>query len=190
MERAIFLDKDGTLIKDIPYNVDTKKIVVFENAFKGLKELQDMGFKIIVVTNQSGVGLGYCKEEEVKNVGEYLFTYLNRFSIRLDGYYYCPHHPGSAHPEYRRDCSCRKPKEGMILKAATIHEINLSNSWMIGDILNDVEAGSRAGCKTVLINNGNETEWLLGPYRRPDFVAENLKDALESIVDLNRKLKL
>jgi len=95
--------------------------------------------------------------------------------VNLNGFYYCPHSP-------QDNCNCRKPRPGMIFKAAKDLQIDLSKSWMIGDILNDVEAGKMSDCKTILINNGNETEWVWNQQRMPDFIANNLKAASEIIM--------
>jgi D-glycero-D-manno-heptose 1,7-bisphosphate phosphatase len=182
MNKAIFLDKDGTLIPDIPYNIDPKKIILQDNAVPGLKKLQDDGFIFIIISNQSGVAREYFRENKllaVVNKIQELFIINN---LKLDGFYYCPHHPEGTSPGYNIDCSCRKPAPGLLLKAGTDHQINLKNSWMIGDILNDVEAGNRAGCKTVLIDNGNETEWLRGQYRNPDLTCKTINEAAEQIL--------
>ncbi len=102
--------------------------------------------------------------------------------MKLDGFYYCPHHPGGVMPDYACECSCRKPAPGMVLAAAAEHGIALEASWIIGDILNDVEAGRRAGCQTILIANGNETEWELSRQRLPDWVVGDLQTAAECIL--------
>lgn len=183
MNRALFLDKDGTLISNVPYNVDLHKIQLYENAMEELKALQRIGYKIVIVTNQPGVGLGFYDEDDVKKVGLYLAELLGRYAIELDGFYYCPHHPDSKSDPYKADCTCRKPKNGMLLQAADDLNIELFGSWMVGDILHDVEAGNSAGCYSVLIDNGNETEWEKGPYRTPDFCVKDLKGALKLIYE-------
>lgn len=177
MKRAVFLDKDGTLIPDIPYNTDPNLITLSENSVEGLKRLQHEGYVLVVISNQSGVARGYFKEEalaEVKSRIEFLFE---KQGIYLDDFFYCPHHAEGNTEGYKMDCNCRKPKPGMIQEAAEKLNIDLSESWMIGDILNDVEAGNRAGCKTVLIDNGNETEWIKGEFRTPSFIAKNINEA-------------
>ena len=102
--------------------------------------------------------------------------------MQLDAFYYCPHLVEGTIKEYAIDCNCRKPKPGLIFKAAKDFDINLNNSWMIGDILNDVEAGNAAGCKTILITNGNETEWILNAQRMPDYEAKDLKHATQIVL--------
>ena len=177
---AVFLDKDGTLIPDIPYNVEPSKITLAPFAESALAMLRDRGFKLIVVSNQSGVARGYFPESALSGVEQRLQELLA--PIRLDGFYYCPHHPQGAIKRYQIACECRKPKAGMLLKAAQDHQIDLARSWMIGDILNDVEAGRTAGCRTILIENGNETEWILNDDRDPHFRVTNLAGAAEVIL--------
>ncbi|BAU11083.1 hydrolase, HAD-superfamily, subfamily IIIA [Leptolyngbya sp. NIES-3755] len=181
MVPAVFLDKDGTLIPDIPYNVEPSKITLADFAEVALGKLHDRGFKLIVVSNQSGVARGYFPESALIGVEQRLQELLS--PIRLDGFYYCPHHPQGKIVEYRIECECRKPKAGMLLKAAKEHGIDLTRSWMIGDILNDVEAGRKAGCRSILIENGNETEWILNDAREPHFRVANLAEAAEIILN-------
>lgn len=183
--KAIFLDKDGTLIPDIPYNVDPQLISLQHDALEGLKRLQDEGYLFIIISNQSGVARGYFKEEALTGVEQRIKELLNSEGIVLSGFYYCSHHPDGTVEGYNIDCDCRKPQPGMLLQAAKEHEIDLGASWMIGDILNDVEAGNRAGCRTVLINNGNETEWLEGEHRIPTIVSASINEASSIISRLN-----
>jgi len=180
--RAVFLDKDGTLIPDIPYNADPDKVTLCEHAAEGLGLLAREGFMFIVITNQAGIAKGLFKEADLERVCDKISGLLRSHSITLSALYYCPHNPDPGMPEALR-CTCRKPAPGLIFRAAREHGISLKDSWMIGDILNDVEAGNRAGCRTVLINNGNETEWEAGPYRQPDAVAGNLREAAEYILN-------
>ena len=182
MAKAIFLDKDGTLIPDIPYNVDPALITLQPDAIEGLQRLRDEGFQFIIISNQAGVARGIFTEDALPAVEQRLTELMAAHQLQLSGFYYCPHYPEGTIPGYTSDCECRKPKPGMILKAANEHDIDLTQSWMIGDILNDVEAGNRAGCKTVLINNGNETEWVTGPMRSPTYVCSSINHAAEDIL--------
>lgn len=184
MAKAIFLDKDGTLIPDIPYNVDPALITLQPDAVTGLQRLRDEGYLFIVISNQAGVARGIFTEDALPAVEQRLAQLMAAHGLTLSGFYYCPHYPEGKVTAYTLDCDCRKPKPGMILQAALKHNINLSESWMIGDILNDVEAGNRAGCKTVLINNGNETEWVAGPMRAPTFICSSINQAAEDILTL------
>jgi D-glycero-D-manno-heptose 1,7-bisphosphate phosphatase len=181
--QAVFLDKDGTLVEDVPYNVDVQKIKLMQDVIPGLKKLSEAGYRLIIVTNQSGVARGFFQEDDVKQVGRYLEKTFKKNGIPLLDFYYCPHHPEAKLPEYRAICACRKPAEGLLLKAKFDHGVDLSRSWFIGDILNDVESGRRAGCRTILINDGHETEWqITSPLRKPHAMVSNFKEAVDVIL--------
>lgn len=180
--KAIFIDKDGTLIPDIPYNVDPKKITLSAKAADGLSKLQNSGFLLVIITNQSGVARGFFEEKELEAVRLKIETLLSVAQIDLSGFYFCPHHPDGIISEYAINCKCRKPSNGLFVKAAKELSIDLSQSWMIGDILNDVEAGNKAGCKSILLNNGNETEWKNGNHREPTYIAEDISQAADFIL--------
>lgn len=184
-KRAIFLDKDGTLIPNIPYNTDLEKIKLFENACKGVRALFKADYDLFIVTNQSGIARGYFQEAAIYEVRGKIESLLHTLEVRLSGFYICPHHPNGKISEYSKECTCRKPSPGLLLKAAQEHDIDLSASWMIGDILNDVEAGNRAGCKSILINNGGETVWKNGEYRQPYFIADHIDQAAQLILNGN-----
>ncbi|RXZ36951.1 HAD family hydrolase [Oxalobacteraceae bacterium CAVE-383] len=175
--KAVFLDKDGTLIDDVPHNTDPRLIALSHQAGAGLRLFAERGYLLLVVSNQSGVALGRFAESALAGVWRRLDLLLAREGVQVHGYYYCPHHPDGATAPYARACDCRKPLPGMLLRAAAEHNVDLSRSWMIGDILDDAEAGRRAGCKTVLIDNGNETEWMLSSLRMPDLIATDLHAA-------------
>jgi len=180
---TIFLDKDGTLIKDVPYNVDTNRIVLEDGADQGLRQLAEACFRFVVVSNQSGVARGYFHEDALDKVYLRINELVEQAAgIALDGFYYCPHHPQGSVAYYALQCSCRKPQAGMLFNAAEDLGINLKEAWMIGDILDDVEAGQRAGCRTILIDNGHETEWRTGPLRDPHYYAADLSEAAEIIL--------
>jgi D,D-heptose 1,7-bisphosphate phosphatase len=184
--RAVFLDKDGTLIEDVPYNVDPQQIKLTSGAIEGLLLLQQAGYKLIVITNQSGVARGYFPESALLAVEERLCQLLAAEGIYLADFYYCPHHPDGVVPEFALACDCRKPAPGLLLRAAGEHNIDLHSSWFVGDILNDVEAGLCAGCKTILIDNGNETEWELSAQRTPDFIVTDLMEAAQVILSADK----
>lgn len=182
--KAVFLDKDGTLIRDIPYNVNPDLITLSDHCISGLKKIVEAGFRLILISNQSGVAMNFFELKELRQVKERIDQLLGRHEISLTGFYFCPHHPQGMLEEFSFSCKCRKPKNGLLLEAAEDHDIDLSRSWMIGDILDDVEAGNRSGCKTVLIDNGHETEWKMNPKRVPDYIAAHIDQAADYILEM------
>lgn len=183
MNKAVFIDKDGTLIPDIPYNVNPDLITLTDTAIPALYQLQQHQFSLILISNQSGVARGFFAEKDLDAVNKKLTNLLSEAGIAINGFYYCPHFENGTVKEYSIACDCRKPAPGLILQAANDFSIDLSKSWMIGDILNDVEAGRRAGCKTILINNGNETEWEINELRQPHYKVQNLFEAADIIAN-------
>ncbi len=174
---AVFLDKDGTLVEDVPYTADPARVRLARGAAEGAGRLHAAGYRLIVVSNQSGVARGAFPESALAAVEARLRALLAEAGAPLAGFYYCPHHPEAADAAYRQVCGCRKPAPGLLLRAAREHRADLRRSWMVGDILDDVEAGRRAGCRTVLLAPGGETEWRPGPHRRPHHVARDLAEA-------------
>jgi D,D-heptose 1,7-bisphosphate phosphatase len=179
--RAIFLDKDGTLVKDVPYNVNPDLVQLSLGAGEALRLFRRRGYALFVVSNQAGIAKGLFSELDLCRIQQRLHELLSEQDIALDGFYYCPHHPDGVVKEYAIRCVCRKPMPSMIYRAAYQYGIDLKRSWMIGDILDDVEAGCRAGCNTVLIDNGNETEWKISEQRMPDLIAPDLYAAAKAI---------
>lgn len=180
--RAVFFDKDGTLVENIPYNVDPRKIRLAPGAPAALQVVHRAGFLIVVVTNQAGVATGRFDERALHGVEKRLRELLGLARVPLTAMYWCPHLPGGTVARYARQCDCRKPKAGMLWRAAREHDIDLAESWMVGDILDDVEAGRRAGCRSILLDIGHETEWTLSTMRLPHVVAPSLRVAAEAIV--------
>lgn len=171
--KAVFLDKDGTLVENVPYNVDPARVALTPGAAEAVRAFAAQGYRILVVSNQPGVASGRFPERKLREVERRLRELLPR----LDGFYYCPHAP-------RQGCGCRKPAPGLLERAAREHGIELAESWMIGDILDDVEAGRAAGCRTVLIDNGNETEWQVTPERVPHRIAHDLAEAAALVLEV------
>lgn len=180
--RAVFIDKDGTLLEDVPYNVDPAQIRLAPGAGAALQILSRLDVDLFIITNQPGVELGYFPVEALQGVEDVLSDFFTQHGAHLNGFYYCPHAP-VAKVANAHCCLCRKPAPGLILRAAKEHGIDPAGSWMIGDILHDIEAGRRAGCQTILINNGNETEWEPGLVRVPDFFAPDIEYAAMHIAD-------
>lgn len=156
MKRAIFLDRDGTIIVDKGFVHKKEDLELLPGAAQAIKLAREAGFLVVVVTNQSGVARGYFTEEEVKAFNAYLNRVLAQRGARIDAFYYCPHHPQAPIEAYRKACSCRKPRPGLLLRAAQELGIDLCQSWMIGDSPRDAEAGQRAGCNTILLERGKD----------------------------------
>lgn len=156
MQRALFLDRDGTLVHPVHYPSRPEQLCLYENIAAELLALQLMGFLLIVITNQSGIARGYFTEHDLDRMHDSLKEKLAAQNVFLDAFYHCPHHPDGIIPELALRCDCRKPCPGMLLRAADDFDIDLHRSWFVGDILDDVEAGNRAGCRSVLVDLGSE----------------------------------
>lgn len=189
MQPAIFLDKDGTVVVDVPYNVDPSLLRLAPGAAEGLPRLAQH-YRLFIISNQSGIAHGKFDEAALTIVERRLGEMLAEIGAPLAGFYYCPHHPEGAVSAYRQYCDCRKPQPGLLVRATAEHGLDAAQSWMIGDILDDVEAGRRAACRTVLIDNGGETEWQLSEFRRPDYTAPDLSAAAEIILSAPREVRL
>jgi histidinol-phosphate phosphatase family protein len=182
MKAAVFLDKDGTLVRDVPYNVDADRVRLKSDAGPALARLQAAGYALVLVTNQPGVARGLFDESALEPLWVELARQLAPYGVAFEAIYYCPHHPQGCNRRYAYECGCRKPEPGLLFQAAVEHGYDLLRSWMIGDILDDVEAGRCAGCRTVLLDVGSETEWRPGPWREPHFIAPSLTGAVEYIL--------
>jgi D-glycero-D-manno-heptose 1,7-bisphosphate phosphatase len=188
MNKAIFIDKDGTLIPDIPYNVNPDLITLSPGAGSALRRLKDAGYLLVVVSNQSGVARGLFAETALQGVKQRLLDLLAACGVTLDGFYYCPHLPDAAIRTYAKDCDCRKPKAGMLTSAARELEIDLTRSWMVGDILADSEAGKRAGCHTVLIEKPDDPQRNFTQSNAPDFIVAHWQTAGHIILSEDRRM--
>jgi histidinol-phosphate phosphatase family protein len=178
---AVFLDKDGTLLDDVPYNIDPALMGLSPGAREALTLLAASPFALFVISNQPGVALGMFTRSALKDVEAQLHRLFAQCGATLSGAYWCPHHPDGTVPPYNVGCDCRKPGSGLLLRAARAQQVDLARSWLIGDILDDVEAGNRAGCRTVLLDNGHETEWIEGPLRVPFARAADLHAAAQIV---------
>ena len=177
--KAVFFDKDGTLVRDVPYNVNPDLIELNRGAAKIVQTVKAAGFLIFVVSNQSGVARGLFDEADLQAV----WAKLNELcAIEFDGFYFCPHYESGLVERYKIRCDCRKPAAGMLLAAAREHNLDLANSWMIGDVLKDVAAGRAAGCRTILFDNAGEIELLADANCAPHFTVKNLIEAAEIIL--------
>ena len=158
-QKAVFIDRDGTINKYVGFLRNADEFELLPGVTKAIKRINTSGYLAIVVTNQPVIARGEVTYEQLQEIHNKMETLLGKEGAYLDGIYYCPHHPHKGYdgevPDLKIDCECRKPKPGMLLKAAEDFNVDLAQSWMIGDGENDIIAGSRAGCKTALIGNDN-----------------------------------
>lgn len=157
-QRAIFIDRDGTINKYVGFLRNIDDFELLQGVSEAIKKINESGYLAIVITNQPVIARGEVTESELREIHNKMETLLGKYGAYLDAIYFCPHHPHKGYKgevsELKFECECRKPKPGMILKAAEDYNIDLSRSWMIGDGENDVEAGKNAGCKTALLKDG------------------------------------
>lgn len=179
---AVFLDRDGTLVHARHYPSRPQDLCLYDGIGPALHELQQAGLRLVLITNQSGLARGYFTEQDLTRMHDYLAGELARWDVYLDGIYVCPHHPDGAVPHLAVYCDCRKPQPGLIQRAAADLGLDPTRSWFVGDILDDMEAGKRAGCRTILVDLGTESLPGEGP-RQPDFVARDTCQALRIIAD-------
>ena len=179
--KAIFLDRDDTLIDDPGYISRPNQVRLLEGVPEALNSFHKMGYKLVVVTNQSGIARGIFTEDTLKAIHDRLKELLAEKSAYVDHIYYCPYHEEGVIEKYRKPSNNRKPNPGMLLEAAEEMDIDLSASWCVGNSLSDVEAGQRAGCHTILIDQMSPTGRAKPGQIRPDHVAVNLREALNMV---------
>lgn len=172
---AVFLDRDGTINEDTGYIDSPERLVFIDGAASAIKKLNSKGFKVIVITNQSGIGRGYFSKEAADAVNKKLEDVLEKQSAHLDGIYYCPHHPDD-------NCECRKPKIGLLEKARKDLDIDFKKSYVVGDKISDVELAHNIGGKGILVLTGSGKEHKGLIKSKPSYIAHNLKDAVEWII--------
>ena len=179
-QRAVFIDRDGTINKYVGFLTDIEDFELIDGVTDAIKKINSSGYLAIVVTNQPVVARGEVSFSELDQIHNKMETLLGKEGAYLDAIYYCPHHPHKGYEgeveELKIDCECRKPKPGMLLKAAGDFNIDLTRSWMIGDGENDIKAGNTAGCRTILIGDSNFGQ---------DISAQNLYDAVNKCMDMS-----
>jgi len=189
--KAVFLDRDGTISKEVGYIGNVDDFELLADTVSALKILMDLGYKLVVVTNQSGVARGYFPEERVQEINRRMTDLLEREDIRFDGIYFCPHLEDGKIKKYAVRCACRKPETGMIRKAESELEIDLSRSWIIGDGMPDIKCGKNVGLKTILVRTGHGVESekkleQLPENEKPDYITDTLSDAVRKIKENNQ----
>ena len=193
--RAVFLDRDGVL-NDLEYNpeegrigspLSVKQLRIFPYAGESVRRIRELGFKVMLVSNQPGVAKRQITYSELGRMNEKIREELAKHKCSFDAEYYCLHHPDALIRKYRLNCDCRKPKPGLLFRAAKEHDLDLGDSFFVGDALVDVKAGRAAGCRTILL--GHPTTFLSMMIEmedaRPDFMLPSLKQ----VPDLLRSLR-
>jgi len=194
MNRTVFLDRDGTIARDVHYCRRPEDFEILPTVPEAIKLLNENGFKVVVITNQSGIARGYFTEGALAQIHQKMKDELAKYGAWVDAIYYCPHHPDDG-------CQCRKPKTALLLKAAEEHNIALKNSYMVGDQQMDIDAGKALGCKTALVTTGPQpqipslkppvsslqspvpnTQSPVPSPQPPDYTAQNLLEAARWIV--------
>jgi histidinol-phosphate phosphatase family protein len=181
-ERAVFLDRDGTINKEINYLSKKEQVEILPKVPAAIRILNDSGFLVIIITNQSGVARDYFSMETLTDINSHLLDELMKSNAKIDDIFICPHHPDEG-------CECRKPKIGLMKDAASKYDIDFGSSYMVGDKFTDLRTGKNAGCKTVLVLTGygkdemeNKGDWEF----EPDFIAEDLYEAAILIREASR----
>lgn len=189
MNSSVFLDRDGVLIEDVDWLARKEDLRILSGVSAALSRLKRAGHLLIVVTNQPAVARGLITEAGLEDLHRHLEGELAREGApSIDAYYYCPHHPQATLPGYRVDCPCRKPKPGLLFKAAQDHQINLNSSFLVGDRITDIIAGARAGCRTILVQTGRHLDppiMTSEPFDRtvkPDWTCASLAAAADWIL--------
>lgn len=190
-KKAVFLDRDGTLNKDVGYPNSIEAIEIYPYSYQAVSKINSAGLLVVVVTNQSGIGRGLIEEKNLRAIHQHMQNLFLRNHARLDGMYYCPHYLDAVNPAYRKDCSCRKPNTGMAIKAAEDLNVTLQGSYMVGDKMEDIQFGLNIEAVPVLCLTGHGTQTLRTLTEKrinPAFVAQDLLEATEWILENERKV--
>jgi len=189
-KQAIFMDRDGTLIEEITYLNHFDQVKIYPEALRAVSQINQSGSLAVIATNQSAVARGLLSENDLEKIHNLINLEFQKYGAHIDAFYYCPHHPKAGNGSYTKTCDCRKPKPGMLLRAAHELDIQLNKSYMLGDKLDDVETGKRAGCQSILVKTGygNEATSLYNkeissPLRQPTYISENILEGVKCILE-------
>jgi D-glycero-D-manno-heptose 1,7-bisphosphate phosphatase len=190
LRKAVFLDRDGVLNQDPPhYAHRLDQMAMIPGVDIAVKLLKDRGYFLIIISNQSGVARGYYPEEQIAVFNEALLKEIRKAGGDIDAIYYCPHHPEAQLEKYRIDCTCRKPKPGMILEAAKTYDIDINQSFFVGDKATDVETGKNAGIRTIIVLSGQGVDEVKKIESGNCLIAADLLDAVNKFIIGRNKLK-
>jgi D-glycero-D-manno-heptose 1,7-bisphosphate phosphatase len=184
MDKVIFLDRDGTINREDGYITRVDQLHLYEGALPALRMLKEMGYRIVIVSNQAGVAKALLTEKALVEINNALLSMLRAQGILIDRLYYCPHHPDAVVPEYKKDCECRKPKTGMVMRAVNELGVSVEGAYMIGDKLTDVELARNFGGRGILLLTGYGKEEMkkLDPQKhKPVYIGKDILDAVEWI---------
>jgi D-glycero-D-manno-heptose 1,7-bisphosphate phosphatase len=184
VKRAVFLDRDGTLLEEAGYLDRIDRLVFFPYSIDAVRLLNRAGFAVVIVTNQAGVARGIFKEAFVAEAHRHIADRVSAGGGRIDAFYYCPHHPDGVVETLRHQCDCRKPEPGMLRQAAAEHGLDLRRSLVVGDRWHDLQAGSAVGASGVLVRTGygRTEEAAPKPGVVPAAVVDNLMEAVSWIL--------
>jgi D-glycero-D-manno-heptose 1,7-bisphosphate phosphatase len=189
-KRAVFLDRDGNINRDVGYPNSYDIIEIYPYSFEAVRKLNQAGFLAVIITNQSGIGRGLIQEENLLDIHARMQADFEQQRAHIDGVYYCPHYLDSSHPEYGRDCTCRKPRPGMGLQAVRDFGIDPALSYMIGDKVEDIQFGLNLGATPILVLTGygeKSREKLAVLGIEPAYIAPTLLDAVNWILAKDEK---
>ena len=177
---AVFLDRDGTVCEEVGYLREVKDLQLIPGSAQAIRKIRQAGWKVVIISNQSGVARGYLTEETVQTIHTALREMLQKEETEIDGIYYCPHHP-KGNPPYNMQCDCRKPKAGMLKQATKDLDLDLNRSIVIGDKLSDVQTAQRLNIPGILVltgfGKGELEKYQQNWEKKPDHIAENLLEA-------------
>jgi D-glycero-D-manno-heptose 1,7-bisphosphate phosphatase len=185
MKRAVFLDRDGTLIEEVGYLDRLERLAFFPFSVDAVRVLNRAGFAVVVITNQAGIARGIVHEAFVEEAHRHIADRLQAGGARIDGFYYCPHYPEGTVEQYRRTCDCRKPQPGLLRRAAADLDLDLERSFVVGDRWHDLAAGHAVGARGILVRTGLgwKDEAAPHPGTVPDAIVDNLMDAAAWILE-------
>ncbi len=182
--RAVFLDRDGVITELDAYEKDKPQFIIkkedirfIRGAIESIQLLNKNNFKVVIISNQPQIARGLATEQQIREINQIIIEHFRKYGAIIDEIYYCPHHPNLGNSQYTQECSCRKPKSGMILQAADKFSIDLKESWMVGDRISDIKAGHDAGCKTIGVRTGYACADEFTDAQ-PDIMVNDIKEAV------------
>ena len=181
--KAVFLDRDGTIIEDSGYINSPEQIKFIPGSIEAIKKLNEAGYKVVIISNQAGIARELLSENMLQTIDKIIHREVLSGGGHIDASYYCPHHPEHGVYPYKQDCECRKPHPGLIKKAVKDQDLELAGSFMGGDKSSDIETGKRAGVKTVFVRTGHGQNEEKKLKEKPDHIANNLPEAVRWILN-------